>query len=292
MHSSRTSNEIHLHLLPTDCQWFLPLKRQKNHWNSVATPLINHWMSVGFSGDIFHSDSFVSRYSNTWNSMKYYFSSGKNVTKIYHKSFIDCLYCSIKVPSHQSSCNLFLLLTERMSSSSFWQNYQASVLTVVNKSTVGRIAKEIERDKENLSNGRPSKLSPADKRCLSITSGELDNAKQATEYINSIIPNSVSAETVRRALRNSGYKAVVKAEKPLLKQAHCKCWMDFALCYGNWTVEDWKRVIWSDETKINRIGMEKNWRITLLVEEIISWYGVVLGGMVLDAYVRLKGGCG
>ena len=32
--------------------------------------------------------------------------------------------------------------------------------------------------------------------------------------------------------------------------------MNFALCYQNWTVEDWKRVIWSDETKINKIGSD------------------------------------
>ena len=32
--------------------------------------------------------------------------------------------------------------------------------------------------------------------------------------------------------------------------------MNFALKYKEWTVEDWKRVIWSDETKINRIASD------------------------------------
>ena len=32
--------------------------------------------------------------------------------------------------------------------------------------------------------------------------------------------------------------------------------MEFALYYQNWTIEDWKRVIWSYETKINRIGSD------------------------------------
>ena len=35
---------------------------------------------------------------------------------------------------------------------------------------------------------------------------------------------------------------------------HGKRRMDFALKYKNWTMEDWTRVIWSYETKINRIG--------------------------------------
>ena len=37
---------------------------------------------------------------------------------------------------------------------------------------------------------------------------------------------------------------------------HRKRRLDFALKYKNWTVEDWTRVIWSDETKINRIGSD------------------------------------
>jgi transposase len=39
--------------------------------------------------------------------------------------------------------------------------------------------------------------------------------------------------------------------------------MDFALRHQHWTVEDWKRVVWSDETKINRVGSdgcEWTWR--------------------------------
>ena len=32
--------------------------------------------------------------------------------------------------------------------------------------------------------------------------------------------------------------------------------MDFAIAHKDWTVEDWKRVIWSDETKINRFGSD------------------------------------
>ena len=32
--------------------------------------------------------------------------------------------------------------------------------------------------------------------------------------------------------------------------------MDFAIAHADWTLEDWNRVIWSDETKINRIGSD------------------------------------
>ena len=48
----------------------------------------------------------------------------------------------------------------------------------------------------------------------------------------------------------------MKKKKPLLSARHRKKCLAFALKYKEWTVEDWKRVIWSDETKINRIGSD------------------------------------
>ena len=48
-------------------------------------------------------------------------------------------------------------------------------------------------DKENYKGGRPSKLSPTDKRRIvnQIITGKLDNAVQATNYINTIIQKPV-----------------------------------------------------------------------------------------------------
>jgi DDE superfamily endonuclease len=51
-------------------------------------------------------------------------------------------------------------------------------------------------------------------------------------------------------------KAVVKKKKPFLSKRHRKARMDFAIAHLEWTIEDWKRVVWSDETKINRLGSD------------------------------------
>jgi transposase len=51
-------------------------------------------------------------------------------------------------------------------------------------------------------------------------------------------------------------KPVVKKKRPLLSKRHRKERMDFALAHQDWTVEDWKKVVWSDETKINRLGSD------------------------------------
>jgi hypothetical protein len=55
-------------------------------------------------------------------------------------------------------------------------------------------------------------------------------------------------------------KAVVKKKRPLLSQRHRKERLDFAIAHKDWTVEDWKKVVWSDETKINCLGSDgKKW---------------------------------
>ena len=46
-------------------------------------------------------------------------------------------------------------------------------------------------------------------------------------------------------------KAVIKTKCPLLFARHCKACLNFAHAHKNWTLDDWKRVVWSDETKIN-----------------------------------------
>jgi len=55
-------------------------------------------------------------------------------------------------------------------------------------------------------------------------------------------------------------RAVVKQKKPFLSKKHKRARYDFALTHEHWTLEDWKTVVWSDETKINRLGSDgKKW---------------------------------
>ena len=49
---------------------------------------------------------------------------------------------------------------------------------------------------------------------------------------------------------------VVKKKRPKLSPRHKKARLEFAERHQEWTIEDWKKVIWSDETKINRLGSD------------------------------------
>src|SRR5882724_4559305 len=71
--------------------------------------------------------------------------------------------------------------------------------THLGKSSIGRIKKEINVDKENSKGGHPSKLPYYDKQSIihQITTGKLDNAVQATHFINNTLPNPITPQTVR-----------------------------------------------------------------------------------------------
>jgi transposase len=139
-----------------------------------------------------------------------------------------------------------------------YSHRQIQAKTGVGKGTVGRISKEVELDKENNPGGRPCSLTPRDKQSIirQISTGSLDNAVQATQFINSVITNPVTPQTVRNALKESGFYSATKKKVPMLKKTHRQKRLKFAEYHANWTVEDWKRVLWSDETKINRIGSD------------------------------------
>ena len=57
-------------------------------------------------------------------------------------------------------------------------------------------------------------------------------------------------------LKEAGFRLVTKKKVPMLKGSHCQQCLKFAQYHGNWTVEDWKKVLWTNETKINRIGSD------------------------------------
>ena len=124
----------------------------------------------------------------------------------------------------------------------------------ISKSTVGKVRKEHLPDLRKSRGGRPHTLSPQNKRfCVrAITSGKLETAISIVTELRNKLDVKVSDRTVRRALQEAGLEAAEKEEKPKLSAKNIKARLEFAKRHQHWTVEDWKRVIWSDETKINR----------------------------------------
>ncbi|KAG1000920.1 hypothetical protein G6F27_013362 [Rhizopus arrhizus] len=70
------------------------------------------------------------------------------------------------------------------------------------------------------------------------------------EYLENDTEKKVGVETVRRALPKAGLGAIEKPKKPLLSAKNIRNRLSWYITHKDWTVDDWKRVIWSDETKL------------------------------------------
>ncbi|KAJ1300084.1 hypothetical protein OPQ81_002566 [Rhizoctonia solani] len=106
--------------------------------------------------------------------------------------------------------------------------------------------------------GHPQKLNPT-MTCYAVrlvTNGSSVNTRQATQTLSALTGESINPRTVRRALKKAGLKPKKKVKKPKLTPAHVKARIHFAETHKDWTIEDWKRVLWSDKTKIKRLGSD------------------------------------
>ena len=85
---------------------------------------------------------------------------------------------------------------------------------------------------------------------------ECSNAVQLTKSLQINNRIEVCTNTVRRALRRNGLMARVKRKKPLLSKKHREKRLKFAKEFKDWTVSDWSKVVWSDESKFQIFGSD------------------------------------
>ena len=67
----------------------------------------------------------------------------------------------------------------------------------------------------------------------------------------------VSSSTVRKRLISDGLCAYTPARKPRLTSAMKAKRLAFAHKYKKWTVEDWRKVMWSDESHFEQFGTKR-----------------------------------
>jgi transposase len=152
-----------------------------------------------------------------------------------------------------AQCNNILSLLDKGHSTR-----QIAASTGISRMSISRIRSKHRSSLSKSLGGRPSILSDANIRHAVhlITTQKAETATQVAKTLGNIIQSSVSSKTVARHLKQVGMKAVVKKKRPLLTAKHRKARLEFAEAHKDWTREDWKCVIWSDETKINRLGSD------------------------------------
>ncbi len=71
---------------------------------------------------------------------------------------------------------------------------------------------------------------------------------QITTRYSQGMQNTISDCTTSRTLKQMGYSSRRPNRVPLLSEKSRKWRLQFAQTHQNWTIEDWKKVAWSDES--------------------------------------------
>ena len=62
--------------------------------------------------------------------------------------------------------------------------------------------------------------------------------------------SNVSTRTVRRELREMGFHGQAAAHKPKITMHNAKRRLEWCKAHCHWTLEQWKQVLWSDESRL------------------------------------------
>jgi transposase len=112
--------------------------------------------------------------------------------------------------------------------------------------------------------GRPKEISQETEEAL-LTA--VRDSRAGREKSSEVLAyeQGISYSSAIRILHKGGLNSVKKTTKPGLTQAMRNARYKWALAHAHWTLEDWKKVIWSDETSVvlgHRRGQVRCWRAT------------------------------
>ncbi len=133
--------------------------------------------------------------------------------------------------------------------------------------TIQRVWKKFKKNgsyEDQPRSGRPTKLNDREKRKVAqiLRKGEATNAEAIRKVAKAHHEIDVSRDTIARTLASFGYAARVKCKKPALTVKQKQERLAWAKNHSTWTIEDWRKVVWSDETKFtlaNSEGKEYVW---------------------------------
>jgi transposase len=114
--------------------------------------------------------------------------------------------------------------------------------------------------------GRPTKKTEIKEEVISkVRRDRYGREKTCTDIAGELTSSgfNVSSITVWRVLREAGFRKTKPTRKPGLTKKMKTERLDWCLAYRHWTLEDWKNVIWSDETSVillHRRGSYRVWR--------------------------------
>lgn len=127
----------------------------------------------------------------------------------------------------------------------------------VKKSTIGDYKKKFFPNMQSQAPGRKSPISVSTRNYVrkQLVLGSMKTGKDVHRYLADIGCN-IGYSACLKMLKSMGFQSGIKKKKPLLKPQHKKQRLAWAKAHQHWTSDDWRRMVFSDETKINVWGSD------------------------------------
>lgn len=150
--------------------------------------------------------------------------------------------------------NILSLLQQGVSFSKIKAKYPG-----VGNSTLTRLRALRSGDSARHIGGRPKKLGDKTMSLVSrgLRSGTLDGPRAVQESLRSM-GQDMSVSSIRKSLRRNGLKSRRKAKTNFVSKKNKTLRLAWAKKHRHLTVEDWRRWVFSDETKVNMWGSGGN----------------------------------
>jgi transposase len=128
------------------------------------------------------------------------------------------------------------------------------------RTTIRRFLQKVSKEhtmEDNPKCGRPTKLTDRTRRllCRKVENYEILSASELVETAGRDYQVQLSESTAIRMLHAAGLDIRHSIRKPLLTDEHKRKRLEFANACKDWTVDDWKSVVFSDETIITALHM-------------------------------------
>uniref|UniRef100_A0A8C5PHP2 Transposase Tc1-like domain-containing protein n=1 Tax=Leptobrachium leishanense TaxID=445787 RepID=A0A8C5PHP2_9ANUR len=101
--------------------------------------------------------------------------------------------------------------------------------------------------------GRPRKLMERGQRMLRriVRRGLQLSAESIARDLQTACGLQISSMTVRRELHGMGFHGRAAASKPYITKCNAKRRMQWCKARRHWTLEQWRRILWSDESSFS-----------------------------------------
>jgi transposase len=109
------------------------------------------------------------------------------------------------------------------------------------------------------STGRLPKLGERKRRHLSHLLGSDRRQKLAEIIVQMVV--KVCKNTLKKVIRSLGYSNRIAVKKPYLSDSHKAQRLQFAREHQHWSVDDWKKVIWTDESCFEIVKISRQIRV-------------------------------